>query len=257
MRSGQWEAARDLLTAGTPADASERLALAMAEAEVAVDQDFAQGTDTAPAKLDVLAGLVETTEAQWDLEMLRLRYAYLSALFRPAQPETTRAAATAGADVPAGADLLAERAAGLRETAPDDRRAGSVAFYSGLIEDNLRSDSPKAFPFFSEALTLADKCGDGLLAALALRHLGDHAHTAGDLQLARAQWERSTELRQTAGHVLGVLAQQMLLAQLMRDEGDPGAARGLALEVRRWAGSLEIGWIAGEADSLLASVPPH
>ncbi|MFC0623044.1 hypothetical protein [Kribbella deserti] len=239
LRGGQWEAARHLLATAVPENSAERLKLAKAQAELAVDQDFFQGTDTAPAKLDVLAGFVDA-EDQWDFDLLQLRYDYFDALFHPDErtPDT--------------GDLLAARAAELRQTAVDDRRAGTVSFYCGLIEDNLRGDSPKAFPYYSEALALGEKAGDDLLVGFALRHLGDHAHMSGDLELARTQWERSTEVRQAAGHVLGVLAQQILLARLTVDEGDPAAARGIATEVRRWGAVLEIDWLVRQADELLA-----
>ena len=53
------------------------------------------------------------------------------------------------------------------------------------------------------------------------------------LALARTHWERSTELRQKVGHLLGALAQQTLLAVLARDEGNPEASRALATEINR------------------------
>jgi hypothetical protein len=88
---------------------------------------------------------------------------------------------------------------------------------------------------------------------LALRHLGDHAHTAGDLKLARTHWERSTELRQQIGHLLGSLAQQALLAVLTKDEGNPAGAATLATEINRWSKQANLPWITAQTAALAGS----
>jgi hypothetical protein len=85
-----------------------------------------------------------------------------------------------------------------------------------------------------------------------LRHLGDHAHTAGDLKLAREQWERSTELRQKVGHLLGALAQQALLSVLLRDEGDAAGSRALATEVNRWSNQVGLSFITRQTAELIS-----
>ena len=62
-------------------------------------------------------------------------------------------------------------------------------------------------------------------------------------------WERSAELRQRAGAVPYALSQQLLLAGLARDTGDPDQARAVAGQVRRWARALGIGILeAGAAE---------
>jgi tetratricopeptide (TPR) repeat protein len=241
MRAGRWDAARQLLQAGETDDPNEKLQLVLAKAEAAVDQDFAQGTDHGGATLAaVQEALAQAPDAtvKWDLEMLQLRETYSAALFSADRQ-------------PADAEALAQRAERLRHAAPDGRRAGSVTFYAGLIADQLRGLPAVAFANYTEALELAEKSGDDFSASLALRHLGDHAHTAGDLALARAQWERSTELRQKIGHLLGALAQQAVLAVLIRDEGDRPSAVVLATEVNRWARQLQLVWLESQTAEFL------
>jgi tetratricopeptide (TPR) repeat protein len=241
MRAGCWDAARQLLQAGKTDDPDEKLQLVLAEAEAAVDQDFAQGTDHGSAALaalqDALAQAPDAT-VEWDLEMLQLRKAYSAALFSADRHRND-------------ADALAQRAERLHGAAPDDSRAGSVTFYAGLIADQLRGLPAVAFVHYTAALELAEESGDESVASLALRHLGDHAHTAGDLVLARTQWERSTELRQKIGHLLGALAQQALLAVLIRDEGDKPGAVALATEVNRWARQLQLVWLESQTSEFL------
>jgi hypothetical protein len=76
-------------------------------------------------------------------------------------------------------------------------------------------------------------------------------HHEDDLELARAQWERSTELRQKIGHLVGASAQQALLAVLIRDEGDMPGAVALATEVNRWARQLRLVWLESQTSEFL------
>ena len=127
-----------------------------------------------------------------------------------------------------------------------------ASFYAGVIADNLQGAPEAAFVHFAAALRARrEERRRAADASLALRHLGDHAHTAGDLVLAREQWERSTELRQKVGHLLGALAQQALLAVLLRDEGDLAGSRALATEVNRWARQVELPFLVSQTDALL------
>ncbi|MGY4772419.1 hypothetical protein ACXC9Q_36390 [Kribbella sp. CWNU-51] len=277
MRAGQWTAASHLLRATQPDDPAEHRALALARAEVAVDQDFAQQTDHAPAALTALTQLLHESidpTITWDAEMLHLRKAYGTELARADEPadadqgnqalatgpegrDQTVAIGSDGGDVrSAGRDRTTATALGgqaerLRDEAPDDGRRGMASFYAGVIADNLQGAPEAAFAHFAAALELGEKRGDELLASLALRHLGDHAHTAEDLVLAREQWERSTELRQKVGHLLGALAQQALIAVLLRDEGDLAGSRALATEVNRWARQVELPFLVSQTDALL------
>lgn len=241
MRAGRWTTATSLLQSVTPSSAVERLSIAAALAEVAVDQDFSQQTDNAGRALAVLAdALASTPDAVigWDLDFFRLRKDYSIALFASARD--------------AGSDLV-KRADHLADAAPDLSRSGHATFYAGVISDNLLEDSQRAFAAYNTALDLGERSTDDLLISLALRHLGDHAHTAGDLGLARAHWERSTELRQKVGHLLGALAQQTLLAVLAKDEGNPAASIALATEVNRWSHQANIPFLQSQTAAMLAS----
>lgn len=271
MRAGRWDDATQLLAAAQPETAADRLALAAALAEVAVDQDFAQQTANASRPLAVLAeALSETpdTRVAWDLAFLHLRSTYGTALSTTQEtvesPEATHDSATESAtptpnpDAESAAqarrdsaDELAAQARELGETAPDESRRGHASFYAGVIADNLQERPEDAFAAYKTALDLGERSGDDLLISLALRHLGDHAHTAGDLALARTHWEHSTELRQKIGHLLGALAQQTLLAVLARDEGNPAASTALATEVNRWSRQANIPWLTTQSATLM------
>jgi tetratricopeptide (TPR) repeat protein len=252
MRAGRWNAATNLLQAVTPTTRAERLTVAAVLAEVAVDQDFAQRTAHADGALAVLeSALSEAPDAVagWDHDFLRLRKDYGAALFTGEEPKS----GSDGRD-PAESEALAKRADQLRESAPDDARSGHAAFYAGLIADNVLEIPEDAFASYTAALELGERSGDDLLASLALRHLGDHAHTAGNLALARTQWERSTELRQKVGHLLGALAQQALLAVLVKDEGNPTGSVTLATEVNRWARQAGLPWLEAQTSGLMQTV---
>jgi tetratricopeptide (TPR) repeat protein len=249
MRAARWTAATDLLRAATADDPADRRALALALAEVAVDQDFALQTDQAGPELTAAAKALENlpdATSSWDLAMLHLRKDYSKELFRS---DTTASGADARDQTKAVA--LIGRALHLSDEAPDDARRGLASFYAGVIADNLAVDQKAAFTHFTTALELGERSGDDLVASLALRHLGDHAHTRGDLKLAREQWERSTELRQKVGHLLGALAQQALLAVLLRDEGNTAGARALATEVNRWSHQVGLKFITKQTAELM------
>jgi tetratricopeptide (TPR) repeat protein len=240
MRSGRWDDATQLLEAVAPTDPAETVALAATRAEVAVDQDFAQVQDTAGPLLELFEkALTESPDdtLSWDLDMLKLRKTYGSAL-------------VAGGTGDRGTEL-GKQADALQAAAPDDSRAGHAAFYAGVIADNLRERPDQAFAYYKTAFELGERSGDKMVISLALRHLGDHAHTAGDLKLARAHWERSTELRQQIGHLLGALAQQTLLAVLTREEGNPVAAAAIATEVNRWSRQVNLPWLVTQSANLI------
>jgi tetratricopeptide (TPR) repeat protein len=236
-RAAQWDAARDLLhaTQVTP-DEEPRVRLALAE--LAVDQDFAQRTTHSPVALASLAEAVavhsEPTLA-WDFALLQLRTAYFAKLF-------------AAATTPDGLDLEAED---LQTTAPDDVRRAAVTFYRGLIADHFLGNPEEAVKHYTDSLTLCEATGDTLQASYAHRHLGDHAQMAGDLALARAHTERSTELRQQAGHLPGTLAQQVILATLAQAEGHPDAAQAIATETNRWARQLGLTFVVDQTSALM------
>jgi hypothetical protein len=205
--------------------------LALARAEVAVDQDFGQQSDHAAA---ALAAADAVLDGSWDLAMLKFRKDYSLALFQSGNRD------------------LRQRVLTLVEKAPDDARRGTANFWAGVMADNLHEQPAQAVEHYLAALELGEKSDDELLVSLALRHLGHHAHMAGDLALARMQWERSTELLQKVGHLRATLAQQVLLAVLLRDEGDAAGSRTLATEVNRWARQAGLPFLAQETTELMA-----
>ena len=243
-----YDVARRLLDSAFSAadgDAAARQ-LALAAAATAVHHDFRTvGPRWAPGAI----GDAETvTDAQdrWQLDFLELQHDYGRELIGP-----DGARAAEGRD-PARAAVLARRAEALAASASDAADGGWAAFYRGLIDDNLTGDRDGAPRWLAQALDAAEQAGDDYLAGEALRHLGDHDEEAGELAQARARWERSTELWARIGNVTGVLAQQILLAQLAIREGRPVAGTAIAQEVSRWAGAIGLVLYQKHADALIA-----
>src|SRR5262245_15455509 len=248
--AGRWEVALSLLAATEAPSDPDRLALAMAIAETEVDASFwredlelGNGLDRAAALLDAAAAdpgfdKIALAETAWQLDYLRMRRRYNAALHAR---ETS-----AGPKL----DDWAER---LRATAPDSRWAGWAAFFGGVIADNLLEDPATAHERYTLARAAAESSGDELLESYALRHLGDHAHTAGDLNAARAAWERSISVRERLGFVPGTVAQRLTLAELRLAEGDGPGAAALAADVARAALAMRLpAGLVGAADEVAA-----
>jgi hypothetical protein len=247
VRAGRWDTADRLLAATSAAtgagDPPGRAALAVAAAEVAVDRDMFTGSRRAPEALAAADGPVTAAGdpvLRWDLARLRLFADYQAELFAPDERDPARLAE------------LAAQADRLTVDAPDAGRRGWASFHAALVVDNLVGDPAAGKARYATALRLAEQVDDGLLASYALRHLGSYHEVAGDLAAARERWERATDLRAAAGHVTGVLAQQVLLATLADREGDRAGARAVATEVRRWATALGLPWLGRQADGVLA-----
>ncbi|WP_433364018.1 hypothetical protein ACQPZX_33225 [Actinoplanes sp. CA-142083] len=239
---GRWQRALALL------DAMDRDgSIALAAAEVALEQDWWVGTDTAGERLDE----AERAGAQgWSLDFLRMRNDYLRLIHPPGetfQPGPWGKDSDAILAVERGAELLLQ-------TAPGPLEAGWAEMYLGLIADNLRADRESAPPHYEAALAAAT--GDDLLAREALRHLGDHDHDHGDHALALDRWRRATALGAGVGKVTGTLSQQLLLAVLARDAGDEAGAAALATEIQRWANALGATRVRDNAAAFLAGVDP-
>jgi tetratricopeptide (TPR) repeat protein len=248
--AGRWDQAVSLLSVASGTDAAERAVLAVAEAEVAVDQDFWCRTDRGASALSRARAAVADAPADrfltFEVEFLQLRQSYATELFGPDGAPGFGPAERETAVI----DELAERAGRLRAGAPDRGRGAAVTFYAGLIEDNLRGDAAAARSLFAAALEAAD---DDLTESEALRHLGYHLGQDGEVEQARQMWERSAELRQRAGAVPFALSQQLLLAGLARDSGDADEARAVAGQVRRWARALGVGILEAGAAKLCSS----
>src|SRR3984885_597724 len=282
--TARYDVARRLLDSSVSAadgDAAARQ-LALAAAATAVHHDFRTvGPRWAPGAI-ADAKAVTGTQDRWRLDFLELQHDYGRELIGPdgspaagrESRDPARAAALArragalGASAsdaaaagrppgresrdPARAAALAGRAEALAASASDVAAAGWAAFYRGLIDDNLTGDRDGAPRWLAQALDAAEQTGDDYLAGEALRPLGDHDEEAGELAQARARWERSTELWARIGNMTGVLAPQLLLAQLAIREGRPAAGTAIAQEVSRWAGAIGLVLYQKHADALLA-----
>ncbi|BCY10349.1 hypothetical protein [Actinoplanes sp. L3-i22] len=205
--AGRWQRALSLLDA-TPGG----FRVAVTAAEVALESDWFAGTDLATGRLAAAARL----GSGWDLDFLRLRHDYLLLLRAGERGD------------------LRDRAAGLAEAAPDPVRHGWARMYQGLIADVLLGQRDLAPAHYAAALRAGENT-DPRLEREALRHLGDHDRDHGDRAGAYAKWARATELSGRAGMVPGLLTQQILLAELARDEGDEAGAMLLAREIARTA----------------------
>jgi tetratricopeptide (TPR) repeat protein len=248
--TARWDIARRLVASAqtTGLDDAAVRRLALAGATTAVHHDFrTAGPRWAPAAI-AAAEAVADPDRRWDLDLLELQHEYGIELIRPdGQP----AFGPDGHD-PARLAALAGRAEALIRSAPDVAGAGWAAISRGLIADNLIGDRDGAPAWFTQALEAAGQAEDDYLAGEALRHLGDHDEEAGDLERARARWERSAELWARIGNMTGVLAQQLLLAQLAVTEGRAQAGMAIAGEVSRWAGALGLVMYQNQANALLA-----
>ena len=203
MLAGRWAQAAGLLEDASAASPAERAVLAVAQAEVAVDQDFWVRTNLGSSALErastAAADAAADPSVGFDLEFLRLKHDYTGKLFGAAGDAPRFGPQGRNAEV---IDRLASRAANLRASAPDRERAAAATFYAGQ---------------------------------------------------ARQMWERSAEQRQRAGAVPYVLSQQLLLAGLARDTGDPDAARTVAREVGRWAHALGVTLLESQAAEIAGS----
>ncbi|MEU0409580.1 hypothetical protein ABZ307_17415 [Streptomyces griseorubiginosus] len=247
--AGRWERALGLLDSTDGASPDDRARLALAAAEVALLSDWFAGTELTAARAD--RAEKEAPGADWDLGFIRLRHDYRCQLiragaFRPG-PEGKDPEALAG---------IRRDAHGLRDSAPDEVRRGWASMYLGLTVENLFAERAAAPTHYEDALRAGGAGGDDLLSREALRHLGDHAHDAGDHERAVECWERATVLGARAGLVPGVLAQQLLLAVLARDTGDEPGARALAREVGRWAEAIGANRLHAQTTGFLDGVDP-
>lgn len=255
MLAGRWPQATALLAAATPSDDAERAVLAVAAAEVAVDQDFWCGTTHGAPALDRASAAIDSAPAglAFDLSFLALKHDYNEQLFGPASDSGSHLdPATVSWRDPAVASALAERASALRERAPDPARRACAAFYAGLIDELLRRDGAAGRLGYEQALQLGEESGDELIVSYACRHLGSLAFDDGDMDRARPLLRRSLELRQRLGCVPLVLAQQLAVAEADAAESAAGAAAAAGM-VRDWAAAaFPDSWLVRAAASVAA-----
>ncbi|MBK6018052.1 hypothetical protein [Streptomyces sp. MBT53] len=247
--TGRWERASRLLDACITDVPGPRAQLARAAAQVALEQDWFAGTDTATARIE--AAEKEFPGGDWDVDFARLRNTYRRLLVVDGRLRL----GPDGKDPETLASLRHE-AEVLRDDAPDEGRRGWAEMYLGLITDNHFADLAGAPPHYASALRAAESVDEPLLAREALRHLGDHDHDAGDHDLALERWRRAATLGAGAGTVPGTLSQLLLLAVLARDSGDEAGAGALATEVAHWAEAIGAPRLAAQARDFLTGVDP-
>jgi len=250
--AARYDDALALVDATQVADDRDRLELLMARASVVGRRDYTRGAYSSgdhplDAAQELAARIGTGPTVAWDLAMQHLRRQYADQLVGGIGP--------AGRDRVV-VDAMAVEAARLRDSAPDDGRRGWACMCLGWFADNLRGDRTEAPRHYTEALTAGRAVSDPLLVFEAQRHLGDHAHDDGDHAGALAAWQESAAAAARGGHVLGVLAQQVLLAVLARDAGDEAGAQALAAETLRWADQLGATRLADQVSGFLAGVDP-
>lgn len=134
---------------------------------------------------------------------------------------------------------LFERALALYNSVGDERGQALAFFWIGCFHQVVRNDTEPAVSALTLSRELATKAGDDLTLSYALRHLGVAAHSAGNLDQARALLEESTALRRTLGFTAGVAANLVGLIYLA-DGDDAGALADEAAELAASVGAATI-----------------
>jgi hypothetical protein len=252
------DAALRILDATVPdaGDIGSRVRLALTAADVADRAEMGAGAGSADDRFDVLDRLLAEHDVEgelsWDADWLHLRRAYSQAI---RNPDGSYRMGPGGRD-PAGVAALLQHAERVHATAPDDVRRGWASVCRGWIADNVLAERDTAPAWYEAGLGPGRESGDEVLLFEAQRHLGDHAHDDGDLADARQRWRESAAAGARAGHVGGTLSQTLLLAVLLRDEGDEAGARAVADVVGRWAADVGARGVASQATGFLAGVDP-
>jgi tetratricopeptide (TPR) repeat protein len=139
-----------------------------------------------------------------------------------------------------------ERALQLYDWVDDERGQAEALFWMGCFHQVVRDDREPAVAALTRSRALAEKSGDDLILSYALRHLGIAAHTAGDLDEARALLEQSTALRRTLGFSAGVAANLVGLFYVAKAQGRIDDARALADEAEELAAAAGAAAILGQ-----------
>jgi hypothetical protein len=243
-------------TRAQPDDVRGRVLLALTAADVADRAGHVLGRTEAPDRFKVLdeelAAYEPDADLAWDVDWLRVRRGYSTAI---RNPDGTFRMGPEGRE-PGELDALVAEATRLRDEARDEARRGWASMCLGWITDNLLGQRDAAPRHYEPALVAARETGDDVLLFEAQRHLGDHAHDDGDLADARSRWQESVAAGARARHVGGVLAQQLLLAVVHRDEGDEAGARAIAGEVLRWSTAVGALSMIRQSEGFLAGVDP-
>lgn len=122
--------------------------------------------------------------------------------------------------------------------AADDLGELAHAYY--LLESALTDlgREQEAARFREDALRMLEQAGDLVGQANVLNNLGANAYFAGDLEKARALYERSRTARLTAGDVVGAATADNNIAEVLIELGHHDEAETLLLDARRvWRGA--------------------
>ena len=114
-----------------------------------------------------------------------------------------------------------ERAAELYSELGDERGEAEALFWIATYHQAIRHDGEASIPFLERAEHLARRVGDKLLLSYIVRHIGFVEQLVhGDLDAARRRQEESIALRREVGHLPGVAAGLLALAEVARARGD-------------------------------------
>ena len=88
-----------------------------------------------------------------------------------------------------------DRALQIYKELGDEIGLGEAMFYRGLVYQ-MQEENPRALQIFEQALVLTKKTGDERMQSFVVRHIGYLQQTAGEIDAARANFQKSLQLRQ-------------------------------------------------------------
>jgi tetratricopeptide (TPR) repeat protein len=88
-----------------------------------------------------------------------------------------------------------DRALQIYKELGDEIGLGEAMFYRGLVYQ-MQEQNQRAGQFFVQALALTKRTGDERLQSFVVRHIGYLQQTAGEIDAARANFQKSLQLRQ-------------------------------------------------------------
>jgi hypothetical protein len=116
-----------------------------------------------------------------------------------------------------------ERAVELYRELGDERGEAEALFWIGTYHQVLHHDGERSMPSLQRAEELATQSGDKLLLSYVARHIGfAEQHVNSDLDAARRRQEQSIALRREVGHLPGVAAGLLALADIAGEQGNAG-----------------------------------
>src|SRR5262249_9162315 len=103
----------------------------------------------------------------------------------------------------------------------DERGEAEALFWIATYHQVLHRDGEASIPFLERAEVLARRVGDKLLLSYIARHIGFVEQLVHrDLEAARRRPDESVALRREVGHLPGVAAGLLALAEVAKAQGD-------------------------------------